>query len=354
MGEQQVKNIARPIRVHRIRLAEGAVVPSVGPSHSATAPPLALPEKPSIAVLPFENMSGDREQEYFADGVVEDVITALSRLAWLFVIARNSSFTYKGKAVDMKQVGRELGVRYVLEGSVRKAGSRVRITDQLIDTTTGAHIWADRMDGELEDIFDLQDEVTSKIVGAIEPKLRLSEIARAARKPTDSLDAYDLFLRALAEGHKMTLDGNRQAIRLLQRALAIDPSYAPAAGLLGWGYSMQRVQGWIPLAEAEGIRLAKHAIEMGQDDPDALWMAGITLWLLAASSRWQRALLIVPSRSIRTRPQRGWRGMGTVHSEPAAAGYRVAASRHAVKPSRSAWLHVQGRAGVRSYGCRSV
>ena len=313
MGEQQVKNIARPIRVHRIRVAEKAGVPAVGPPHPATAPVLALPEKPSIAVLPFENMSGDREQEYFADGVVEDVITALSRLAWLFVIARNSSFTYKGKAVDVKQVGRELGVRYVLEGSVRKAGSRVRITGQLIDTSSGAHIWADRIDGELEDIFELQDQVTSKVVGAIEPKLRLSEIARAARKPTDSLDAYDLFLRALAEGHKMTLDGNRAAIGLLQRALAIDPFYAPAAGLAGWGYCMQRVQGWIPLAEAEvadGVRLAKVAIETGQDDPDALWMAGVALWLLAgefatAASVIDRALAL-NSNSAQAWMASGW------------------------------------------------
>ena len=312
MGEQRVKNIARPIRVHRIRLAEEAGVPSVRP-HPATATPLALPEKPSIAVLPFENMSGDREQEYFADGVVEDVITALSRLAWLFVIARNSSFTYKGKAVDVKQVGRELGVRYVLEGSVRKAGSRVRITGQLIDTSTGAHIWADRIDGGLEDIFELQDQVTSKVVGAIEPKLRLSEIARAARKPTDSLDAYDLFLRALAEGHKMTLDGNRAAIRLLQRALAIDPFYAPAAGLAGWGYCMQRVQGWISLTEtevADGVRLAKVAIETGQDDPDALWMAGVAVWLLAgefatAASVIDRALAL-NSNSAQAWMASGW------------------------------------------------
>jgi TolB-like protein/class 3 adenylate cyclase len=309
MGDRQVKNIARPVRVHRIVLADDPV----NPPDRTTAPLLPLPQKPSIAVLPFENMSGDREQEYFADGVVEDIITALSRLAWLFVIARNSSFTYKGKSVDMKQVGRELGVRYLLEGSVRKAGSRVRITGQLIDTTTGAHVWADRIDGELEDIFELQDQVTSKVVGAIEPKLRLSEIARAARKPTDNLDAYDLFLRALAEGHKMTLEGNRQAIRLLQRALAIDPSYAPAAGLAGWSYSMQRVQGWSPLTDVEiteGIRLAKQAIETGQDDPDALWMAGITLWLMAgefatAASVIDRALAL-NSNSAQAYMASGW------------------------------------------------
>jgi len=313
MGEQQVKNIARPVRVHRIVLADELGVPPVNPPDRTPPPLLPLPQKPSIAVLPFENMSGDREQEYFADGVVEDIITALSRLAWLFVIARNSSFTYKGKSVDMKQVGRELGVRYLLEGSVRKAGSRVRITGQLIDTTTGAHVWADRIDGELEDIFELQDQVTSKVVGAIEPKLRLSEIARAARKPTDRLDAYDLFLRALAEGHKMTLEGNRQAIRLLQRALAIDPLYAPAAGLAGWSYSIQRVQGWSPLTDVEiteGIRLAKQAIETGQDDPDALWMAGITLWLLAgefatAASVIDRALAL-NSNSAQAYMASGW------------------------------------------------
>jgi adenylate cyclase len=316
MGEQQVKNISRPIRVHRIRLAEKADAPSVGQSLPATPPSLPLPEKPSIAVLPFENMSGEREQEYFADGVVEDVITALSRVAWLFVIARNSSFTYKGRAIDVKQVGRELGVRYVLEGSVRKAGSRVRITGQLIDTSTGAHIWADRIDGELEDIFELQDQVTSRVVGAIEPKLRLSEIARAAHKPTSSLDAYDLFLRALAEVHKMTLDTNQAAIRLLQRALAIDPSYAPAAGLAGWGYCMQRVQGWISLTDAEveeGVRLAKVAIETGQDDPDALWMAGVTLWLLAGDPA-MAASVIDRALALNSNSAQAWMASGWVQS----------------------------------------
>ena len=298
------------------RFAEKADAPSVGQSLPATPPSLPLPEKPSIAVLPFENMSGEREQEYFADGVVEDVITALSRVAWLFVIARNSSFTYKGRAIDVKQVGRELGVRYVLEGSVRKAGSRVRITGQLIDTSTGAHIWADRIDGELEDIFELQDQVTSRVVGAIEPKLRLSEIARAAHKPTSSLDAYDLFLRALAEVHKMTLDTNQAAIRLLQRALAIDPSYAPAAGLAGWGYCMQRVQGWISLTDAEveeGVRLAKVAIETGQDDPDALWMAGVTLWLLAGDPA-MAASVIDRALALNSNSAQAWMASGWVQS----------------------------------------
>src|SRR5712672_2613416 len=182
MGEQQVKNIARPVRVYRIPLAETA----------RTKAPLPLPDKPSLAVLPFQNMTGDAEQDYFVDGMVEEITTAISRLPWLFVIARNSSFTYKGKPVDVKQVARELGVRYVLEGSVRKAGNRVRITGQLIDTTTGAHIWADRFDGALDDIFELQDQVASSVAGAIEPKLIQSEIERASREPTESLDAYDL------------------------------------------------------------------------------------------------------------------------------------------------------------------
>src|SRR5467141_2070881 len=193
IGEQRLKNIARPLRVYSI----GPSPATEQPTTSRTA--LPLPDKPSIAVLPFANMSGDPEQEYFADGMVEEITTALARLPWLFVIARNSSFTYKGRAVDVKQVARELGVRYVLEGSVRKAQNRVRITGQLIDTASGAHIWADRFDGALDDIFELQHQVASSVVGAIEPKLLQSEIERAIRKPTESLDAYDLYLRGLAQ-----------------------------------------------------------------------------------------------------------------------------------------------------------
>jgi len=222
IGEQQLKNIARPVRVYRVLIADTA----------AAKRPLPLPDKPSLAVLPFQNLSGDPEQEYFVDGVVGEIITAISRLPWLFVIARNSSFAYKGKSPDLRQVGRELGVRYALEGSLRKAGSRVRITGQLIDTTSGAHIWADRFEGPLDDIFELQDEVASRVAGAIEPRLRSAEIERARRKPTESLDAYDLHLRALAEFRKWTLEGWSEAIGLLGRALAIDPCYASAAGFL--------------------------------------------------------------------------------------------------------------------------
>ena len=196
-GEQTVKNIARPIEVFCI-IAEdrNAIVVAVNKSETHVQTPMVA-DKPSVAVLPFQNMSGDPEQEYFADGIVEDIITALSRFRQLFVIARNSSFTYKGRAVDVKQVGRELGVRYVLEGSVRKAANRVRITGQLIDVSNGAHLWADRFDGGIEDIFDLQDQVTASVVGAIAPKLEQAEIERARRKRSDSLDAYDLYLRAL-------------------------------------------------------------------------------------------------------------------------------------------------------------
>src|SRR5215472_5952545 len=218
IGEQQVKNIAQPIRAYRIG---GDTSSTVAPVADSSLP---LPDKPSIAVLPFQNMSGDPEQEYFADGMVEEITTAISRLPWLFVIARNSSFAYKGKSPDLRQVGRDLGVRYVLEGSVRKAGNRVRITGQLIDTTTGAHIWADRFDGALDDIFELQDQVASSVVGAIEPKLRQSEIERAGRKPTESLDAWDLYLRALALRYQYTEESIAEAITLLERALAIDPS----------------------------------------------------------------------------------------------------------------------------------
>ena len=181
--------------------------PSTAEADEASAPALVLPDKPSIAVLPFQNLSGDPEQEYFADGMVEDIITALSRIRWLFVIARNSSFTYKGRAVDVKQVGRELGVRYVLEGSVRKAANRVRITGQLIDATTGAHLWADRFDGALDDIFELQDQVAASVVGAIAPQLERAEIERAKRKPTESLDAYDYYLRGMANFHQGTQGG---------------------------------------------------------------------------------------------------------------------------------------------------
>jgi TolB-like protein/tetratricopeptide (TPR) repeat protein len=239
-------------------------------------------------------MTGDVEQDYFVDGTVEEITTAISRLPWLFVIARNSSFTYKGRTVDVKQVARELGVRYVLEGSVRKAGNRVRITGQLIDTASGAHIWADRFDGTLDDIFELQDQVASSVVGAIEPKLRQSEIERAIRKPTDSLDAYDLYLRALSQLHKFTEGGMREAITLLKRALAIDPSNAPAAAMISLCHQYRRARGWEPLLgteRAEVVCLARQVIETGKDDPDVLWMAASSLWTFAGEGATAKAVV---------------------------------------------------------------
>jgi TolB-like protein/class 3 adenylate cyclase len=279
MGEQQLKNITRPVRAFRI------TPPAIAQPTALAKPDLALPDKPSLAVLPFQNMSGDPEQEYFADGIVEDIITALSRVHWLFVIARNSSFTYKGRAVDIKLVGRELGVRYVLEGSVRKASNRVRITGQLVDATTGAHVWANRFDGALDDIFDLQDQVTASVVGAIEPRLQQAEIERAGRKPTESLDAYDYFLRGMASFHLFTRDSLMEARRLFQRATELDANYASAYGMAAWCVHLSKTNGWLldPEREiAEGVRLARRAVAVGKDDPTALWSGGHSLAYLAA------------------------------------------------------------------------
>jgi TolB-like protein/Flp pilus assembly protein TadD len=298
MGEQQVKNIARPVRSFR-------VVPKAKPMPEPSAPPpaLALHDKPSLAVLPFQNMTGDVEQDYFVDGMVEEIITALSRIRWLFVIARNSSFAYRGKAVDVRQIARELGVRYLLEGSVRKAGNRVRITGQLIDTTTGAHIWAERFDRALDDIFELQDQVASSVAGVIEPTLRKAEFERASRKPTESLDAYDLYLRALALRDTHTDESVAEAIGLLKRALAIDPNYAPAKALIGWSRIHQQSHGRSPLSEAEQVEaaaLAREALDNRKDDPDTLWMAGVTLLQYAgqrdvAAAAVDRALMLNPN-----------------------------------------------------------
>jgi TolB-like protein len=300
--------------------------------------------------LPFQNLSGDPEQEYFADGIVEEITTAISRLPWLFVIARNSSVTYKGRAVDVKQVARELGVRDVLEGSVRRAGNRVRITGQLIDTTTGAHIWANRFDGALDDIFELQDQVASSVVGAIEPRLRQSEMERAPRKPTESLDAYDLYLRALTEYHKFSAEGMREAVPLLQRALAIDPSYAPAAALIGVCRHFQRDHGLGgPISDAdaaESVRLARHAITAGKDDPDALWMGAFVLAVFAGE---HAAAVSVIDRALTLNPNsaHSWHIRGFVFDVSKSAGPGDRA-RNAAEPARSARSGFQERARRRA------
>ncbi len=273
VGEHQLKNIARAVRVYRVR-TEGSRVQAA----------LALPDKPSIAVLPFQNMGGDPEQEYFADGIVEEIITALSCIRWLFVIARNSSFTYKGRPVDVRQVGRELGVRYVLEGSVRKGASRVRITGQLVDTLTGAHLWADRFDGILDDIFDLQDRMTASVVGAISPKLEQAEIERAKRKPTDSLDAYDYYLRGLPLVIQTTKEANSAALRLLREAIELDPDFAAAHGLAAWCYVVRKVNGFMTdraQEVQEATRLAHRATELDKDDAVALCWGGYALGYVA-------------------------------------------------------------------------
>jgi TolB-like protein/class 3 adenylate cyclase/Flp pilus assembly protein TadD len=266
LGDQQVKNIARPVRVYRVvteRRREAATGPVA----------LPLPDKPSIAVLPFANMSGDPEQEYFADGMVEEIITALSRIRWLFVIARNSSFTYKGQAVDVKQVGRELGVRYVLEGSVRKAGGRVRITAQLIDALSGSHLWADRFDGSLEDVFELQDRVASSVAGVIEPALQAAEMRRSAARPATDLTAYDVYLRALAITSSITKERFFAALGLLEQAISIDPNYGPALSLAAICHRRLVRDGWADEPETsrrKAMDLARQALQVGDNNPGIL------------------------------------------------------------------------------------
>jgi TolB-like protein/class 3 adenylate cyclase/Tfp pilus assembly protein PilF len=281
LGPTQLKNIAEPVRVYSLEI--GVPAPVKPAPQAEAAPPeklsarLALPDKPSIAVLAFQNMSGDPEQEYFADGMVEDIITALSRMSWLFVIARNSSFTYKGKAVDVKQVGRELGVRYVLEGSVRKAGNKVRITGQLIEASTGVHLWANRFEGELEDIFDLQDEVTTSVIGSIAPKLEKAEIERAKRKPTENLAAYDYFLRGMANIYQGTKEGNLEALQNFQQAIDMDQNFPSAYGMCAYCYVWRKANGWLldeERATAETEQLARKATSLGADDATAWRFSG--------------------------------------------------------------------------------
>jgi TolB-like protein/class 3 adenylate cyclase len=301
-GKQDIKNIDRPVQAWKWSASSFELALKSG--EDKTSRPLV--DKPSIAVLPFDNMSGDSEQEYFADGVVEEIITALSRMPWLFVIARNSSFIYKGRAVDVKEVGRDLGVRYVLEGSIRKAGERLRITGQLIDATTGAHLWADRYDGSLEDIFDLQDSVTSSVVGAIAPKLEFAEIERTKHKLTSSLDAYDYYLRGIAAFHQWAVEENAEALSYFYQAIEIDPEYASAYGMAARCINQLAVVkpltvGAKEIAEAE--RLARRAADLGRNDALALSMAGITLGFVVRDVRGgaaltERALALNPNLAV--------------------------------------------------------
>ncbi|HEX6092091.1 MAG TPA: BTAD domain-containing putative transcriptional regulator [Dongiaceae bacterium] len=288
------------------RRADATPAPATGETPGPAGAELPLPSKPSIAVLPFDNLSGDPEQEYFADGMVEEIITALSRIPRLFVIARNSSFTYKGRAVDVKQVGHELGVRYVLEGSVRKAGNKVRITGQLVEAARGVHLWADRFDGELTDVFDLQDRVTASVIGAIAPKLEQAEIERTKRKPTDSLDAYDYYLRGLACVHRWTREANAEALQHFARAIRLDSEFAAAYGMAARCYSQAKVSRWltdIARDTAEAERLARRAAELGMDDPVALHTAGMALAYVVGDLEGGAALV---DRSVALNPNLAW------------------------------------------------
>jgi len=300
LGEHKVKNIARSVHIYRVSESSA--------TRLAVKPALALPDKPSIAVLPFQNLSGDPEQDYFADGMVEEIITALSRIHWLFVIARNSSFTYKGQAVDVKLVGRELGVRYVLEGSVRKAGHHVRIAGQLIDTDSGAHLWADHFDGSLEDIFELQDKVAVSVAGVIEPTLQDAEIRRSAERPTRDLTAYDLYLRAMSHAAPWEKEGIFAALDLLGPAIERDPHYGSALALAAACHQNLHVNGWADDLESsrrEGINLARRALRVASDDPGVLGNAAYVLAYFgedidAAMELIGRALTLNPSFA------RGW------------------------------------------------
>jgi adenylate cyclase len=296
-GKQQVKNIPDPVHAYRVHLDRTDVSQT---DRQQLVPP-QLPDRPSIAVLPFQNMSGDAEQEYFCDGIVEDIITGLSRIRWIFVIARNSSFIYKDKTPDVRTVGRELGVRYVLEGSVRKAGDRVRITCQLVEAATGAHLWAERYDRSLDDVFALQDAITLAVVAAIEPSLRAAEIEQVKRKRPESLDAYDLVLRALPEVYTCMPPGAATGLKFLERALVLEPNYALAHGLAAWAHEILFVRGGMREENRRGaIDHAHAAIAYGRSDPMALTFGAFSVAMVehdqkAAFDAFEEAVKLCPS-----------------------------------------------------------
>jgi adenylate cyclase len=294
------------------RLAEPAGLRSGRLAEGSAAPSLPLPDKPSIAVLPFANMSGDREQEYFADGMVEEIITSLSRIRWLFVIARNSSFTYKGQAIDVKQVGRELGVRYVLEGSVRKSGSRVRIAAQLIDAASGAHLWADHFDGSLEDVLDLQAEVAIRVAGVIEPTVQAAEIRRAADRPRNDPTAYDLYLRALAARNAWEKKDYLEALDRLSQAIKLDANYAPALALSAMYHQALHASGSTDEATRQkAVCLARRAVRNADGDAATLARAA---WVLAYLGEDIAAAMALVDQSLRINPSfaDGWRWSGWI------------------------------------------
>ena len=320
LGTKQVKNVADPVRIYRVAIA---------PAQTGNAT-LPLPDRPSIAVLPFTNMSGDPEQDYFADGIAEDIITALSRFRWLFVIARNSSFAYKGKSPDIRQVGRELGVRYVLEGSVRKGGDRVRITAQLVEASTGNHLWAEKYDGALADVFDLQDKITEGVVAAVEPSIRMAEIERARRKRPDSLDAYDLYLRALPHVWAFTAPDSAKALVFLDEALRIDPSYAAAHGLAALCHSNRFIgQGGVdPADRTAALHNARTVVASLTDDANALAFAG---FVLAAQARDIPAALGAVDKAVALNPN-----SARAHANRAVVLLQIGRDEEAIEAARRA------------------
>ena len=299
LGEQTLKNIAHPMRAHLLPASRFAAKPE--PAREPTpASPVTLREKPSIAVLPFENMSGDSEQDYFADGIADDIVTGLSRIGWLFVIARNSSFIYRGNAVDVRQIGRDLGVRYVLEGSVRKAGARLRITAQLVEAETGAHLWADKLDGELKDVFDFQDQITDRVVGVVEPSVRRLEIERSRRKRPESLGAYDLFLQALPHMQAHMPDGGRKAIPLLEEAIRREPDYVAAHAHLAWCHEWCFTRGGLDERDrSAALQHARRALASDADDAASLAVAG---WVIIVLSKEHETALSAVERAIALNP----------------------------------------------------
>ena len=303
LGEHEVKNIVHPVHAYRVTTDDAA--PGAGDAQTVRAPPLALPDKPSIAVLPFDNMSGDPEQEFFADGVSESITAVLSRIRSFFVIARNSAFRYKGKAVNIVDIGRELGVRYLLEGSVQKAGNRLRITVQLVDAVANAHIWADRVDGTLEDLFDLQDRITERVAGALQPSIRLAEIERARRKRPQDLGAYDYTMRAMPFVWALDTNACENALQLLAQALSIDADYPLALSLAGWCHAQRMVYNWTEDLDAESaaaLRHAERAAELSGDDPLILAVLGAVHTFL----RNYGTARIMLERAVKLDPNAAW------------------------------------------------
>jgi TolB-like protein len=309
MGDQSVKNIAQPVRTYRM-------IPETARRRTEPEQTLPLPDKPSIAVLPFQNMSGDPGQEYFVDGMTEEIITAVSRVPSFFVVARNSTFAYKGTSPNIRQVGRELGVRYVLEGSIRRAAERVRITGQLIDATTGMHIWADRFDGVLTDIFELQDQVAASIVGAIEPNLLDAEIERARLKPAENLRAYDLVLRSRFAYAVFTPDGWKETLRLLRDAVELDPNYALALALLARASWLASAMHWTCPTEAElgqYVQMARRAVQLSPDDPEVLVPAAFVIGLPGGDLSGGIAL-VDRAHTLNTNSEEAWAVSGGLRS----------------------------------------